>query len=57
MYRFLIRVHMNVPGTTMRTFQDLPFIAESFGKAQQQVEAMYGAGSCGGCINEERLDY
>ena len=53
MYRFVIRVHMNVPGTTMRTFQDLPFIAESFGKAQQQVEAMYGAGACGGIISEE----
>lgn len=54
MYRFLIRVHMR--NGAFQTFQDLPFIAESFGKAQQQVEAMYGAGSCGGCINEERID-
>ena len=56
MYRFLIRVHMNVPGMPGRTFQDLPFIAESFGKAQQQVEAIYGAGSCGGVIQEDRID-
>ena len=51
MYRFTIRVHMETAG--MKTFQDLPFIAESFGKAQQQVESIYGAGSCGGCIQEE----
>lgn len=52
MYKFLIRVHFQ-----NGTFQDLPFMALSFGKAQQQVEAMYGAGSCGGVIQEERIDY
>ena len=51
MYRYTIRVHF-----PNGTFQDLMFQAISFGKAQQQVEAMYGQGSCGGCINEERID-
>jgi len=54
MYRYTIRVHMRQG--TFQTFQDLQFMAESWGKAQQQVEAIYGPGSCGGCINEERID-
>ena len=50
MYRFIIRV--KIAGS----FQDLPFMAESYGRAKQQVEAMYGAGAALGCINEERVD-
>lgn len=51
MYRFLIRVKLN-----NGTFQDLPFVADSYGRAKMQVESMYGAGSALGCINEERID-
>jgi hypothetical protein len=50
MYRFTIRVKLN-----NGTFQDLQFQAESYGRAQQQVESIYGAGSALGCINEERI--
>jgi hypothetical protein len=50
MYRFIIRV--KIAGS----FQDLSFMAESYGRAKQQVEAIYGAGSAMGLINEERVD-
>ena len=50
MYRFVIRVKIG------QSFQDLPFMAESYGRAKQQVEAMYGAGSALGCITEDRID-
>lgn len=49
MYRFTLRININ--GTP----QDIPFVAESLNRAQQQAAAQFGSNSVLGCINEERI--